>query len=366
MTNRLIALIAGGTAGHVNLAIATAEAFGRIDSNVDVLFIGARNDIAAAMIAKTPWSFESIPGRPFQRTGVAGKVGAVTSVAPSLVQGRRLLRARSAAAVVGFGAYASFGGTLAARTLGIPATILEPNAKLGMANRVLRHVADHIFLGWAECEVPVDEARKSVCGVPVRHAFEALRDQPHDAPAVAGRPARVFIMAGSEPSQRFNDLTGSLLRRIREQGVCVEVRHQAGPVDVGAVRRSWTESGIEAIVEERLDEVAEVLDWSDYVIARSGASTIAETAIVGRPALFVPLAGSSEDHQTCNAALIAERGGAQWAGESSWNEEILVNVMLPVLESPERWSEAAARMRQALEPGAAERIAHDVLSRVGS
>jgi len=364
MNRQLVALIAGGTAGHVNLALSVAEAIRRVAPDVDVLFIGAPNGVEATMLARTDWRFEAIPGRPFQRTGLIGKAGAVASAARGILEGRRLLRAKGVTYAIGFGAYASFGGTAAARSLGIPTAILEPNAEIGMANRVLRRWVDRVFVGWNECEIPIDPSRKNVCGVPVRDAFRKLRDVRHDPPASTGRPSRILIMAAAEESGRFNEISMSLVHALHDRGIAVEVRHQTGPSDVDAIRRAWSERGIDASTAERLDDIAAALAWADFVIARSGASTIAETAIAGRPALFIPLSRASEDHQSRNAALIASRGGALWSSESNCELETIVNQVADILTSAERWSNAAARMRAALDPDAGERIARDVLARV--
>lgn len=141
------------------------------------------------------------------------------------------------------------------------------------------------------------------------------------------------------------------------------MRHQTGPSDVDGIRRGWQENEIDARVESHFDRVAGALDWADFVIARSGASTVAETALVGRPALFVPLPGASDDHQRRNAELIAQKGGALWSKESPWNEDALAKEIADVLSSAEQWTRAAERMRRALQPGAAERIARKILSR---
>lgn len=362
MSDRIVALIAGGTAGHVNLALSVAESVARLDSEAGILFVGTANSVEAKMLAETGWDFAPVPGKPYQRTGPIGKLSALVSAVRGFRTARRLLRARRVTTAIGFGAYASFGGTLAARSLGLPTAIMEPNAELGMANRFLRRVADLVFIGWEECDVKLAPERKRVHGVPIRGQIEALHDRRHQFPGTDARTARILIMAGAEDSRRFNEIVGSLVRALRREGLDLEVRHQTGPADVESIRREWHESGIDAMVESRFASVSDGLDWADFVIARSGASTIAETALTGRPALFVPLSGASEDHQSRNAELIARRGGALWSRESPWNERDLASRIAAILASPEAWSRAAERMRSALRPGASERIAKDVLA----
>lgn len=362
MNDRTVAFIAGGTAGHVNLALSVAEAVSRLDPEAGILFVGTADGVEATMLASTAWEFAAVPGRPYQRTGPIGKINALVFAVGGFGAARRLLRSRGVTSAMGFGAYASFGGSLAARSLGIPTAIMEPNAEFGMANRFLRHFADLVFVGWEECDDKVPSDRKRIHGIPIRQEIEALHHKRHDLSDAEERATRILIMAGAEDSRRFNEAAVSLARALARNGLRVEVLHQTGPADVESVRRDWRESGTVATVQTRLESVADGLDWADFVIARSGASTIAETALAGRPALFVPLPGASEDHQSRNAELIARRGGAIWSHETPWNESELAAKIVHVLSSPDAWSRSAERMRHALRPGAAERIATDILS----
>lgn len=250
---------------------------------------------------------------------------------------------------------------MAARSLGIPTAIMEPNAECGMANRLLRPFVDLVFLGWEECDDGVDPRRRRVHGVPVRMGIEALRERYH-APPGSERASRILLMAGWEDSTRFNEITMSLVRTIRDAGVSLEVRHQTGPTDVASIRDQWREVGIAATAESWFDSITDALDWADFIIARPGASTVAETALTGRPALFVPLPTASEDHQSRNAELIARHGGALWSRETSWCTRELAASIASTLSSPDEWRRCAERARGALSPGASERIARDLLS----
>ena len=255
-----VALAAGGTAGHVYPAVAVAHELRRLGH--DCLFLGSTAAGRERDIVVDD-RLELLPSRPYQRTTPFGKVAALAAMPVAIAAAARILRRERIDAVIGFGGYASVGPVLAARMLGRTTAILEPNAVLGMANRLLAPFADRIYTGMiTHC----DSAKARRVGLPVRREIvEAARERT----AHNGRP-RVFL---------FDH----------------ELRIEA--------------AGIHLIEATNVGHVAEGYGLCDVVVARAGAGTFAEIAVCGLPAIIVPL-DAAEDHQTRNADRYARAGAA--------------------------------------------------------
>lgn len=252
-----VALAAGGTPGHVYPAIAVAAELER--RGADVLFVGTPSGRERELLRHH--RLELLPGRPYQRTTLRGKVAALATVPASVAASFLLLRRERIDAVIGFGGYASVGPILAGRMRRIPTAIVEPNAVLGMANRLLARVAGRVYTGViTQWESP--RARR--VGVPVRAEIVA-------APRTA-RDGRVRVLL-------FDDLTidGESVDVIRAS----ELRH-----------------------------IADGYSSCDLVIAHGGAGTLAELAICALPSIIVPLDDAAENHQVRNAVAFAASGGA--------------------------------------------------------
>ncbi|HUP50593.1 MAG TPA: glycosyltransferase [Thermoanaerobaculia bacterium] len=297
-----IVLAAGGTAGHVYPAIAVAEELQR--RGVDVLFAGTADGLERELLRGHP--LEILPGLPFQRRALAGRAVALLAVPASVLAARRLLRRGGAAAVVGFGGYASVGPVLAARTLGIPAAILEPNAVLGMANRFLARFADRIYIGaFTRCDAPA--ARRT--GLP-------LRRQILDAAArtISTNGARVLL---------FDD--------------------------------ALAPDGVKVLRPGDAPSIADAYRSCELVIARAGAGTLAEISLLGLPAIVVPLREAAEDHQWLNAEAYRERGAAIVASS------VTAEMVLGLLDSPEERERLGRAAAALAAPNAARDLVDDLL-----
>jgi UDP-N-acetylglucosamine--N-acetylmuramyl-(pentapeptide) pyrophosphoryl-undecaprenol N-acetylglucosamine transferase len=254
------ALATGGTAGHIYPAVAVAEELRR--RGIEVLFLGTMVGWERELLESAAYRIERLPGRPFQRTSLLGKVRALLAIAPAVLAARRLLRANKIDAVIGFGGYAAVGPILAARSLGIWNAILEPNTVLGMANRMLARFANRIYTG----ALTQSHSSKSVrVGLPVRSEIIAASSR-----RAASHNARLRVL-------RFDD------------GLSLNV-------DAEVIRPG--------------EDVAAAYAACDLVVGRAGAGTLAEVSICGLPEVIVPMREAAEDHQTRNARIYEERGAA--------------------------------------------------------
>jgi UDP-N-acetylglucosamine--N-acetylmuramyl-(pentapeptide) pyrophosphoryl-undecaprenol N-acetylglucosamine transferase len=245
--------------------------------------------------------------------GAAHAAHAIGELAIGTLQARRLLRRLSPACVIGFGGYASIPTMLAAVSLALPTVLHEQNAVLGRANRLLAPRVRRIATGFPS---PVglraaDRPRASRIGNPVRPAVLALARTKYRAPQRGGA-IELLVLGGSQGARIMSEAVppalAALPARLREM---LRVSHQARPEDLPDAEAIYRKNRIQAEVQSFFTDVPERLARAQLAICRAGASTLAELAVVGRPAVLIPYLYATDDHQAANARAFAQ-AGAGW------------------------------------------------------
>ena len=356
MQRRLLIAV-GPTAGHVYPALAIANAYRARYPDIHVRFAGAVDAPSARLLGRLGHALEPVSGSQLVNVGPGARLAAAGRVVRGVAQARRLLCARRIRLVLGVGGYASGAILLAARTLGIRVAIHEANVVPGLANRLLAPFAHRIYLGSAEA-VPAFAAREPlVTGHPVRAEIAALAAERRAAPG-PDRPARVLVLSSTRGERFMADRVPDLLAAVERHGVGVEALHQSGQLAADAVAHAYRRVGVKAAVAPYLDDIAGAYRWADLVVARSGAGTIAEVAAAGVPAVLVPLADASGDHQAANAAAFAAAGAGLAVREADWQRDPLAARLVALLGGA-AWTRAAAAARGLARPDAAARIVAD-------
>ena len=305
---RPVVIAAGGTGGHFFPAEALAAELARRGQRVALL-----TDTRSGGLASP--AFDGRERFVVRGAGIAGRgawrsAKAAAALAAGTLQARGILARLDAAALVGFGGYPSVAPVLATRLLRRrPAVLLhEQNAVLGRANRALARFAGRLALSFQNTALVPAGVRHGVTGNPVRPAIAALAGTPYLAPDAT---VRLLVLGGSLGARVFSDVVPTALATLpaalRER---LLVTQQCRIEDLSRVRAAYAAAGIQADLSPFFADVAALLSAAHLVIARAGASTVAELAAVGRPAILVPLPHAIDDHQTANAAALAEAGGA--------------------------------------------------------
>lgn len=349
----LVYVMAGGTGGHVIPALAVAR--GLAEKGYAIRWLGTTSGIEARLVPEAGFPIDWL-----EIGGVRGK-----NMLTRLLTPWRLLRAVYAARayfvrhkpalVMGLGGYASGPGGLAARWLGIPLVIHEQNAIAGLTNRVLARIANQTLAAYLNA-FPSAPRAFTVVGNPVRPEIVAM-------PGVAQRqiggrgPVRVLVLGGSLGAKALNDTMPSALSRVSQQ-LPISVWHQTGTKNLESAQANyaqckWTD-GSDYRVVPFIDDMAEAYAWADFVVARSGALTVAEISVAGIGALFVPFPHAVDDHQTHNAEPLVQSGAALLMQQRDMNVERLVDVLVPVLSDPDRLREMASAARERALPKATE------------
>jgi UDP-N-acetylglucosamine--N-acetylmuramyl-(pentapeptide) pyrophosphoryl-undecaprenol N-acetylglucosamine transferase len=294
--------------------------------------------------------------------GIAGRgairgARATLALTAGVAQARGILRNLGAGAVVGFGGYPSVAPVMATRFLWRrPAVLLhEQNAVLGRANRFLASRADVLALSFAATKHVRTRDNAQVIGNPVRPAIAALARTGYIAP---GEKIRLLVLGGSLGARVFSDVVPDAVRALPEAlRRRITVVQQCRPEDLDRVRAQYADSGVAAELSAFFPDVAARLVAAHLVIARAGASTVAELAVVGRPSILVPLPGAIDDHQSANARALAEAGGAWVIAQPEFSPAALTERLEGLLVDGPVLARAAVGARSVAQPDAAARLA---------
>ena len=353
-------LAAGGTGGHLFPAEALAARLLADGCKVHLTTDGRADNFS-----------ERMPGVAVRQVR-AGRLGGgplraacgIADIAVGIVQARRLLRQLQPAAVVGFGGYASVPTMIAATQLGLPTVIHEQNAVLGRANRMLASRVRSIATGFPETAGlrPQDRSRAVHTGNPVRPAIIAVGAVPYAPPPPEGT-IELLVFGGSQGARVFAELVPSALALLPQSlRARLRLTQQARPEDCAAVVERLTALGVTATVESFFTDMPKRLACSQLVICRAGASTIAELAAAGRPALLVPYPHATDDHQSANARAFAASGGGWALPQADLTSAALAERIAELFGDPAALLLAAAAARGFARDDAAERLAALVLS----
>ena len=360
----LVVMAAGGTGGHVFPAESlAAELSGR---GFELALITDRRG------GEFGGHLQRIETHRIRAGGIAGKslfarLRSAPELAIGTLQARRLLKALNPRVVVGFGGYASVPTMLAASFGGFASAIHEQNAVLGRANRLLAPRVGRIATSFEVSEGVPAEATEKVThtGMPVRPAITAVRDRRYP-PIIDDGPLNLLVLGGSQGAHVFSAvvpgaieaLAGPLRARLR-------IAQQCRGEDLEETRRAYGEMGVEAEIATFFEDVPQRLAAAHLLIARAGASTVAEVAAVGRPSILVAYPFAIDDHQSANAHAVDEAGAGWLMPQDSFTPETLAARLEALFGMPAILENAAACARVAGRPDAASRLADMVCSLVG-
>lgn len=347
-----ILIAGGGTGGHIIPALAVArELVAR--HQAEVMFVGTARGMESRLVPEAGFKLELIRIGPLNQVSLATKLRTLAGLPLSLFACSRLIREFRADVVFGVGGYASGPAMGAAILRGVPTMAFEPNAVPGMANRLVGKRVHAAAVNFPPAAKWFRNAE--VTGIPVRPEFFAL------APPAPGAPPHLLIFGGSQGARIFNTLVPPLVPSLLSSVPGLTILHQAGARHAEATRAAYAASGADPArwrVEAFLDNMAERFGSAHLVMARSGASTVAELAAAGKPSLLIPFAAAADDHQRSNAQVMVEAGAAVMLKERQLGETgLLEKTLLELLEHPVLLLAMADKARTQSRPRAAERIA---------
>jgi len=350
---RPVVLATGGTGGHVFPAEALA---GELEARgvPFALVTDSRGRQWQGALSRRPIHYIHSASP----TGSMGqKAKALFSLAFGLFDAWRALGRIGPSAVVGFGGYASVPTMMAARLRRLPAMLHEQNAVLGRANRLVLGGAGRVATSFARTCYLDGDARAQLVGNPVREAVRALRDSPYRAPDDA-RVIDLLVFGGSQGAASFGEVVPeavlSLPPALRSR---LRIVQQCRPESIDRVRTSYVRAGVVAELAPFFTDLPRRIAAAHLVIGRSGASTVAELAAIGRPSILVPYPYAADDHQTANARAFEATGGCIVLPHASFTAATLAGHLVSLTDEPHRLAAMAAAAHAAGRPDAAARLA---------
>jgi len=354
-----VLLATGGTGGHVFPAEALAVVLSRRGLRLALAtdrrghaYSGALKDLEV----------HKIPSAPMAGREPIKLMKAAVTLAHGFLQAYRLLRCLQPNIVIGFGGYAPVPAILAAKCLRIPTILHEQNAILGRANHLLSSLVTTIATSFPATGRlrPADELKVLITGNPVREAFKDVRERPYPQ-LTHEQPFVLLVLGGSQGASVFGRVVPKALASLNANARSrLRVSQQCRPEDLDAVRGLYKSVGMAAEASSFFDDAPERFANAHLVIARAGASTVAELTTAGRPAILVPYPSATDNHQMANARALDEAGGAWLIPEAYFTPEALAARIESFLQLPIILSKAAASARALGQAIAAERLADAV------
>jgi UDP-N-acetylglucosamine--N-acetylmuramyl-(pentapeptide) pyrophosphoryl-undecaprenol N-acetylglucosamine transferase len=354
MGERTILLSAGGTGGHLFPAEALAHEMTRRGWSVHLATDLRAERYAGGFPAKV---VHTIPSATFGSRNPFAMAHSGWTLWRGFVRSSSVLQRLKPAIVVGFGGYPTLPPLFAATRRNIPTLIHEQNAVMGRANRALAARVTAIAGGFMADGEGRAADKMVVTGNPVRPAVIEAAAMPY-APPQAGGEFRLLVFGGSQGAQFFSDAVPAavaLLPGARRKRLIVT--QQARAEDADRVKAAYAALGVDAQVSPFFTDMAALLAAAHLVVSRSGASTVSEIAVIGRPALLVPYPHALDHDQAANAAALAAAGGAQVHPQSTLSPERVAALIGDLMDDPEKLGAMAAAAKSAGKPDATQLLA---------
>lgn len=355
----------GGTAGHINPAVALARMFQERVPDCRVLFVGADGGMETRLVPQEGFDLKTVTITSFYRSlspaAIKHDLVTLVNLSRSRRQAAAILDEFKPDLVVGTGGYASFPVVRAAARRGIPTAVHESNAVPGLTTRALAKVVDVVMVGFEASRAHYDDPNKVVVtGTPVRgDFFRYTRQQARAELGLNDDKPLLVSFFGSLGAEVMNGYMGEFFRLERENGFPFHHIHGAGR-NHDAMKADCPD---EIDLRPYIYDMPLVCAAADLVICRAGASTIAELAAISKPAILVPSPNVTADHQTKNAKILADQGGAVLLPEKDCSGQALYDAAAAILNDPQRRDGMVRALNSQSVPDAAEKI-YQVLNEI--
>ncbi len=355
-------LAAGGTGGHLFPAQAVAGELMRRGRRVVVMTDGRGHHYRTAFPGA---EIATVPAATFAGRSPLKWAGAAARILVGIVSAFRALRRIRPQAVVGFGGYPSLPIMVAAWLARIPRALHEQNAVLGRVNRLIAPVAGTIAASFPLARsAPKNSERVKIIGNPIRDEVRALAGAPYTPPDAHG-PVHILIFGGSQGARALSEIVPAALSQLsRDLRARLEITQQCRPDDVAKVKEHYVAEGIKAEVKSFFSDLPHRIAAAHLVISRSGASTLSELAVIGRPAILIPYPFAMDDHQAANAEVLRKANAAWMVRQNALDAPKLAKMLKEILSSPAGLAECAANAAKLGRPDAAARLA-DIVESLG-
>ena len=352
MTGPLLVIAAGGTGGHMFPAQALAEAMlakgWRVKLTTDARGARYTDGFPDAV------EIEELSSATFARGGIVAKLSVPLKIARGVLSAVITMRKEKPRAVVGFGGYPTIPAVAAATVLRLPRMIHEQNGVLGRVNQVFASRVNAVACGTWPTELPLGIKGQNV-GNPVRAAVLDRAGANYIPPGEY--PMKIVVIGGSQGARILSDVVPAAIADLPDRVLSnLTVVQQARKEDADAVRAMYSRIGVRAEVSPFINDIPTQFAEAQLVISRSGASSVADIAVIGRPSILVPYAAATADHQTANARGLAEAGAAIVMREDGFTPDALCQNIMRIFETPNAALKMSLAALKQGKPDATERL----------
>jgi len=355
----------GGTGGHLYPGIAIAEEV-KATTGGEAVFVGTARGLETKLVPAAGFPLELVTVSGLKRMGVGALLRGLARLPGAFIESARILRRHRPDVVLGVGGYASGPLVFAAALLGYPTAIQEQNSLPGFTNRVLGRLVRRVFVAFDDAAARFARRKVRYLGNPVRRSFldrvEARAPKPEGGADDGGRA--IVILGGSQGSRAVNELASGMVRVLDARGRLPPIIHQTGADQFDEMQVNYAALGYENRVDVRayIDDMPAVLGQAAVCVARAGALTLAELAIMRRPAILIPLPTAADDHQTMNALAFERAGAAVLLPQAEASATRLGDLIDEILQNPARRASMAAAMGSLARAAAT----HDIVAELAA
>ncbi|MBO4272865.1 undecaprenyldiphospho-muramoylpentapeptide beta-N-acetylglucosaminyltransferase [Microbispora triticiradicis] len=338
-----VVLAGGGTAGHIEPALALADALRRLDPRIGITCLGTERGLETRLVPARGYELELVPAVPLPRSLSPKLLTVPGRLAGAIGSAAGILDKVGADILVGFGGYVATPAYLGARRRGVPIVVHEANPRPGLANRLGARLTEHVFTGHPDAVLPNAE----YVGIPLRREIStmdrlSMGDKARSYFGLESDRVTLLVFGGSQGARSVNQAALEAAPYLRAAGV--QVLHVVGPKNTVEIEPPPGDP--QYVILPYVDRMDLAYAAADLVLSRAGAMTCAELTAVGLPAAFVPLPHGNGE-QRLNAEPIVRAGGGLMVDDADLSAAWIVQTLLPILNDPERvvaMSEAASRM----------------------
>jgi UDP-N-acetylglucosamine--N-acetylmuramyl-(pentapeptide) pyrophosphoryl-undecaprenol N-acetylglucosamine transferase len=344
-----VIIAGGGTGGHIYPGIAIAQEFKRRNPNCEIVFIGTARGLETKIVPREGFKLELIEVAALKGVSSGRRIKSLLLLPKSIFVVRSLIQKYKPDVVIGVGGYASGPMLLIASLLGVPTMVAEQNALPGFTNRVLARFVKAAAVSFAEAQ-SFFRGKAEITGNPVRAEFFSV------PPRTPGNVTNILITGGSQGARAINEAMMTALPALAENKDELAIVHQTGELDFEKVKAAYATSPLQAEVKPFIEKMVEEFTKADFVISRAGATTVAELAAAGRPAIMIPLPWAADDHQRKNAEAVERAGAGRMILQSELSGERLASELLVLAKDPARRLAMSEASKTLAHPDAAVRV----------
>jgi UDP-N-acetylglucosamine--N-acetylmuramyl-(pentapeptide) pyrophosphoryl-undecaprenol N-acetylglucosamine transferase len=352
---RLI-IAGGGTGGHIFPGIAVGkELLNRYPAS-EVLFVTGGKQIESDLLSDAGFSRVSITVEGIKGRGLIKSLKAMIKLPYSLFQSLSIIKKFSPDLVLGVGGYSAGPVCLAARLMGKKTAIHEQNSFPGVTNRLLSRVVNRVFISFKESASRFPERKVRFTGNPIREGFMLEKeDFKQDTKGFT-----ILVTGGSQGASAINDAVIGALKILKGRGTAPLIIHQTGQANFERVLQKYKENGLEGDVKAFIKDMPEAYRQADIFIGRAGAGTVFELAALGKPSILIPYPHAADDHQTANARMLSDIGGARIITQDKLSPARLAEVIIAFMDNRVSLKKMGEQARRAAKPDAAKAIADGI------